>query len=183
MLLQAILAFFAIFFVWGMLTKLDRTVHAVGQIVPTAQLQVMSNLEGGIVQETLAKQARSYVPMIRLFASITTASGGDFDANQSAFNSLQVKVSRLEAQLAGRSPQFPATQDVAVTEQIGIERSLYLSRQLDLQGLTSAGQARLIQAERAVAEAEAMSMPRWRDRYAASPRCQRHRAASVIDPS
>lgn len=71
-----ILAFFAIFFVWGMLTKLDRTMHAVGQIVPTAQLQVMSNLEGGIVQETLAKQARSYVPMIRLFASIRPRRAG-----------------------------------------------------------------------------------------------------------
>lgn len=116
-----------------MLTKLDCTVHAVGQIVPTAQLQVMSNLEGGIVKEILAKHGtvvRANDPIIRLD---TTASGGDFNANQSAFNSLQVKVARLEAQLAGRSPQFPVTQDVAVTEQIGIERSLYLSRQLDLQ--------------------------------------------------
>ncbi len=155
MLLWAILAFFVLFIVWAMFTKLDRTVHAVGRVVPTAQLQVVSNLEGGIVQEILAKPGtvvRANDPLIRLD---TTASGGDFNANQSAFVSLQVKVARLEAELAGRAPQFPATQDVAVTEQIGIERSLYLSRQLDLQGLTSAGQARLIQAERAVAEAEA----------------------------
>ncbi|RZL71939.1 MAG: HlyD family type I secretion periplasmic adaptor subunit, partial [Sphingomonas sp.] len=44
LLLWAILAFFVIFIVWAMFTKLDRTVHAVGRVVPTAQLQVVSNL-------------------------------------------------------------------------------------------------------------------------------------------
>lgn len=154
-LLWAILAFFGLFVIWAIFTELDRTVHAGGRVVPTAQLQVVSNLEGGIVREILAKPGtvvRANDPLIRLD---TTASGADFNANQSAYDSLLVKVARLEAEIAGRSPQFPATQDPAVAEQIAVERSLYLSRQLDLQGLTSAGQARLIQAERAVAEAEA----------------------------
>lgn len=154
-LLWAIAAFFALFVVWAIFTKLDRAVHAAGRVVPTAQLQVVSNLEGGIVREILAKPGvvvRANQPLIRLD---TTASGADFNANQSAFDSLIVKVARLEAELAGRSPKFPVTRDPAVMEQIAIERSLYLSRQLDLQGLSSAGQARLIQAERSVAEAQA----------------------------
>lgn len=154
-LLWAILAFFALFVIWAIFTELDRTVRAAGRVVPTAQLQVVSNLEGGIVRDILVRAGtlvRANDPLIRLD---TTASGADFNANQSAYDSLQVKVARLEAEISGRAPQFPATNDPAVAEQIAIERSLYLSRQLDLQSLTSAGQARLIQAERAVAEAEA----------------------------
>lgn len=155
LLLWAILGFFVLFVVWAMLTKLDRTVHAMGRVVPTAQLQVVSNLEGGIVREILAKPGtvvRAGDPLIRLD---TTATGADFNSNQSAYDSLQVKVARLEAELAGRTPQFPVAKDPAVADQIGIERSLYLSRQLELQGLTSAGQARMIQAQRAVSEAQA----------------------------
>jgi adhesin transport system membrane fusion protein len=101
-LLWAILAFFAIFVVWAMLTKLDRTVHAVGRVVPTAQLQVVSNLEGGIVQEILAKPGtvvRANDPLIRLD---TTASGGDFNANQSAFARPRTLRSRSKLGLSGR---------------------------------------------------------------------------------
>lgn len=154
-LLWAIVAFFTLFIVWAIFTKLDRTVHATGRVVPTAQLQVVSNLEGGIIRAILAKPGtlvKTGAPLIRLD---TTASGADFNSNQSAFNSLQVKVARLEAELAGRAPQFPPVTSSAIADQINIERSLYLSRQLDLAGLTSAGDARLIQAQRAVSEAEA----------------------------
>jgi membrane fusion protein, adhesin transport system len=154
-LLWAILAFFALFIVWAMVTKLDRTVHAGGRVVPTAQLQVVSNLEGGIVREIVAKPGTvvaADAPLIRLD---TTATGAEFNANQSSYDSLMVKVARLEAEIAGRTPQFPPTTDPAVLEQIASERSAYLSRQLDLSGQTSAAQARLAQAERAVAEAQA----------------------------
>jgi membrane fusion protein, adhesin transport system len=154
-LLWAILAFFVLLMLWASFTKLDRTVHGGGRVVPTAQLQVVSNLEGGIVREILAKPGtvvHAGDPLIRLD---TTATGADYNTNQSAYDSLQVRVARLEAEIAGRAPQFPASKDPTVLEQIGIERSLYLSRQLDLQGLTSAGQARLIQAQRGVSEAQA----------------------------
>ena len=155
LLLWAIVAFFVIFLIWAMLTKIDRTVHAGGRVVPTAQLQVVSNLEGGIVREILAKpgtMVRANDALIRLD---TTATGADYNANQSAYDALQVKVARLEAEMQGRRPQFPVTSDPAVKAQIEIERSLYLSRQLELQGATSAANARLIQAQRAVGEASA----------------------------
>src|SRR3546814_10831541 len=54
-LLWAIIAFFVIFIAWAALTELDRTVHAQGRVIPSSRLQVVSNLEGGIIREILVK--------------------------------------------------------------------------------------------------------------------------------
>lgn len=154
-LLWSMVAFFVIFLIWAIFTQLDRTVHGAGRVVPTAQLQVVSNLEGGIVREILTRpgmMVRAGTPLIRLDE---TATGSDFNANQSAYDALAVKVARLEAELAGRAPSFPASRDPAVAQQVAVEQSLYLSRQSELSSLLGAANARLSASERAVAEAEA----------------------------
>jgi len=154
-LLWSMVAFFAIFLIWAIFTQLDRTVHGAGRVVPTAQLQVVSNLEGGIVREILTRpgmMVRAGTPLVRLDQ---TATGSDFNANQSAYDALAAKVARLEAELGGRSPSFSASRDPAVAQQIAVEQSLYLSRQSELSSLMSAANARLISSQRAVGEAEA----------------------------
>jgi len=154
-LLWSMVAFFAIFLIWAIFTQLDRTVHGAGRVVPTAQLQVVSNLEGGIVREILTRpgmMVRAGTPLVRLDQ---TATGSDFNANQSAYDALAAKVARLEAELAGRAPSFSASRDPAVAQQIAVEQSLYLSRQSELSSLMSAANARLISSQRAVGEAEA----------------------------
>ena len=154
-LLWSMVAFFGIFLVWAIFTQLDRTVHGAGRVVPTAQLQVVSNLEGGIVREILVRSGmmvRAGTPLIRLDQAAT---GSDFNSNQSAYDALAAKVARLEAELGGRSPSFSASRDPAVAQQIAVEQSLYLSRQSELSSLMSAANARLISSQRAVGEAEA----------------------------
>ena len=154
-LLWAIVAFFAVFLLWAAVTKLDRTVHGAGRVVPTAQLQIVSNLEGGIVRRILTRPGLTVAAGTPLVLLDQTVPGAEYNSNQSAYDALAVKVARLEAEISGRPPSFPASGGPAVADQIAIERALYLSRQLELGGLTSAAQARVAQAERAVAEAEA----------------------------
>ena len=142
-------------FVWATFTKLDRTVHASGRVVPTAQLQLVSNLEGGVISQILVKSGqmvKAGQPLVKLDNTLTTS---DFSASSSTLNSLDAKIARLEAEVQGREPRFPQSSDPAVQEQVNIERSLFLSRQADLHSLTAAAQARLVQAQRSVAEAEA----------------------------
>lgn len=153
-LLWTILAFFVLALAWAIFTKLDRTVHGQGRVVPTAQLQIVSNLEGGIVRQILVRSGslvKAGAPMVLLDK---TATGAELNTQQVTTEALRVKVSRLEAEIAGRQPVFPVSQNAALNEQIGIERSLYLSRQADLASLTAAGTARALQAQRAVSEAE-----------------------------
>ena len=47
LLLWMIAGFVMIFIIWASLTELDRTVRGQGRIIPSSQLQVVSNLEGG----------------------------------------------------------------------------------------------------------------------------------------
>ncbi|PZU08494.1 HlyD family type I secretion periplasmic adaptor subunit [Sphingomonas sp.] len=150
-LLWSIVGFFVVALGWATFTRLDRTVHGVGRVVPTAQLQVVSNLEGGVVEKILVKagdRVKAMQPLIRLDR---TATGAEFGSGEAAVQALTAKVARLEGEVGGHPPLFPA--DAA--EAVGIEEALYRSRQADLASLSAAGEARIAQAQRAVAEAEA----------------------------
>ncbi|HWH22790.1 MAG TPA: HlyD family type I secretion periplasmic adaptor subunit [Allosphingosinicella sp.] len=154
-LLWVILGFLVIFVIWAAVTKLERTVRGQGRIIPSSQLQVVSNLEGGIVEQILVRtgeMVRRGQPLVRLDQ---TATGAEFSSNQSQFNALRARIARLEAEVAGRSPAFPPPTDPALAEQVAIERSLYASRMSDLSSLLAAASARVTQAQRGVAEAEA----------------------------
>ena len=63
---------------------------------------------------------------------------------------------RLQAEVEGRAPVYPAATDPVIADQIRIEQALHASRMADLSGMLSAAQARVTQSERAVAEAQSM---------------------------
>ena len=48
-LLFSIFGFFLVFILWASLAELDEVTRATGRIVPSKQIQVIQNLEGGIV--------------------------------------------------------------------------------------------------------------------------------------
>jgi len=159
-LLWAILAFIAVFIAWAALTELDRTVRGQGRVIPSSQLQVVSNLEGGIVEAILVQTGQMVArgaPLVRLDQTQTGAALG---SSQSQYDSLRVRIARLEAEVAGRSPAFPPATSAAVAEQVAIERALHSSRMADLSSLLTAASARVTQAQRAVAEAEAAQAAR-----------------------
>ena len=54
-LLWVMLGFFVLFVIWASVTELDRTVRGGGRIVATSQLQIISNLEGGVVEAILVR--------------------------------------------------------------------------------------------------------------------------------
>lgn len=155
LLLWLILGFVAIFVIWASVVKLDRTVHGAGRVVPSSRLQVLSNLEGGIVSEILVRAGdvvRRGQPLVRLDR---TQAGAELGSSQATVGALAAKIARLQAEIAGREPVYPAASTPEIAEQIGIERSLHTARMSDLASLSSAAAAREAQAQRAVAEAQA----------------------------
>lgn len=153
-LLWAIGAFVVIFVLWAAFTEIDRTVRGMGKIIPSSQLQVVSNLEGGIVEEILVRTGelvRQGAPLVRLDQ---TQTGAEFGSNSAQFDALRMRIARLEGELSGRAPVFPVNNPGAA-EQAAIERGLYASRMADLNSLLAAAGSRVTQAERSVAEAQA----------------------------
>lgn len=167
LLLWLILGFFVLFVLWASFAELDRTVHAPGRIVPSARLQVVTNLEGGIIAQILVRVGdvvRQGQPLVRLDQ---TTSGAELGSSEVTVGALQAKIARLEAEVNGREPAYPAAHNAAEAEQIQIERSLHLSRMADLASAGSAAAAREAQAQRAVAEAQAAYQSRLSARGAA----------------
>jgi adhesin transport system membrane fusion protein len=153
LLLWAIVAFFVGFVIWASWATLDRTVRGTGRVVASSQLQTVSNLEGGVVQEILVRSGavvRAGQPLVRLDP---TTSDGELGAGTVQTQALQVKIARLKAEVLGREPVYPAAANPAIAEQIEIERALHAARMEELAGITGAQGAREVQAARGVAEA------------------------------
>lgn len=176
LLLWMILGFLVIFVAWASLVQLDRTIHASGRVVPSSRLQVVSNLEGGIVSAILAR-AGDVVRRGQVLVQLDqTQSGAELGSSAITVDALTAKIARLEAEIAGREPVYATTTNPALAEQIQIERSLHAARMSDLASLTSAGVAREAQAQRAVAEAEAAYQSR------VSARDSAHRQLELMRP-
>jgi adhesin transport system membrane fusion protein len=154
-LLWVIVSFFVIFVIWAAVTELDRTVKGMGRIVATSQLQTVSNLEGGVVEAISARTGQVVKAGQELIRLDRTATGSDLGSGEASASALAVKIARLQAEVAGRSPTYPPATNAAVAGQIQIEQSLHASRMAQLSSVVGAGQARIVQSQRALEEAEA----------------------------
>jgi adhesin transport system membrane fusion protein len=154
-LLWIIVAFLVAAFIWAALTQLDRTVVGQGKVTPSSKLQVVSNLEGGLVEAILVhtgEEVRRGQALVRL-SPVQTRS--EFGSGRAAVMALQVKIARLRAEVLGREPVYPQTTDPILADQISIERALHSARLSDLKSMESAMAARTIGARRDAAAAEA----------------------------
>ncbi len=156
LLLWLILGFFLIALVWASLTKLDKTVRGLGRVIPSSQLQVVSNLEGGIVDEIFVRtgdQVRAGASLVRLDQ---TLAGAELGSGNATVRALSAKVERLTAEVTGRVPSFGGLAGIDGGSQISIERALYQARMAEASAISNAGNARVSQSQRAVAEAQAV---------------------------
>src|SRR6187402_3728476 len=124
LLLWAILGFVTIFLIWAAFTELDRTVRGHGRIISSSQLQVVSNLEGGIVEAILVRtgqQVREGQELIRLNRTLP---GAELGSGQATLAALRAKIARLEGEVSGQVPVYPPASSAMMASQIAIERSL-----------------------------------------------------------
>lgn len=152
LLLWLIAGFFLIFVLWAAFTDINRTVRGQGRVIPSSQLQVISNLEGGIVSEILVTTGQEVAegqPLVKLSPIIGNAELGSGEASVAA---LLAKVARLNAEVSGGVPIFGNS---AAPGPFATERALFNARQKELEAIERAARARLDQAYRALAEAQA----------------------------
>lgn len=143
MILWIIGGFFVMFLLWAVFTQLDRTVIGMGRVVPSSKMQVVSNLEGGVVQEILVKPGQMVQKGDILVRLSPTMSTSELGSNEASVDALRAKVARLSAEVSGRSPTYGNISPA----QIAIEQSLHQARRAELAGLIAAGNARAAQAD------------------------------------
>lgn len=163
LLLWLICAFVVLFISWAALVKLDRTVHAAGRVVPSARLQTISVLEGGVVDAIMVKPGDPVKRGQVLVRLVPAQSQAELGSNESTVASLRAKIARLQAEVLGREPIFAPPTNASEAQQIEIERALHRARLSDLVSQTAEARAHAAAARQAIGEAESA----YRSRVAA----------------
>jgi adhesin transport system membrane fusion protein len=121
------------FIVWASLTQLDQVTRGQGRIVPSSQLQVIQNLEGGIVSEILVRQGDRVKKGDVLMRLDRTQFGAELEANRGQYWRLVARIVRLKAESQRKEPEFPAALREAAPETLASEMTLYRARVKDTQ--------------------------------------------------
>lgn len=154
-LLWGIAAFLIVFIIWAALTELDRSIRAIGRVIPSSELQIVSNLEGGIVSEIYVKAGdtvRQGQELLRLDPIQTAA---EFESGESSLSSLEMRIRRLRAEVYGGEPRYSDLAGKISDSQIRSERALFTARSSERTSRSRALQSRINQNRSSVREAQA----------------------------
>jgi adhesin transport system membrane fusion protein len=154
-LLYAVGALIAVFVVWAALAQVDQITRGMGQVVPSADVQLVQSLEGGIlaglnVQEGDAVQKGQVLAKI---SNVAFASEEKGIAAKAA--ALTLKRDRLRAEAAGQDFTPDAANAAKFPDLAANERQLYEARQKDLQNSLSLLDDKITQSEADLREIQA----------------------------
>ncbi len=130
-LLWSITGFFVVLFIWIAVAKVDTVTRAEGRVIPSAKMQVIQNLEGGIVSAILVKQGQSVRAGDRLVALSALQHDGDMKSRYQQVLSLEARAARLAALASGQSPKFPKSVSDSAPDLMAVETATYLSKKLE----------------------------------------------------
>ena len=153
-MLWTIAAFFAVMLGWAALSKVDEVAAAQGKVIPSQQLQVVSNLEGGIVKAIRVRPGEAVAKGQVLLQLDSTASTAEYGRTNESYTALVARAARLQAELAGGPLEFPAALSAAAPGVVATERSLFNARRADLETEAGGQAAKLEQAQRGLGQAE-----------------------------
>ena len=144
--------------VWAALAQIDEYTVAEGKVVPPSRLQVVQNLEGGIVAEVLVRTGDRVAkgqPLLRMdqvrFASAS-------QEGQARDRALLARIARLRAESAGQpfvAPPALAASDPAQVALAAQEAALYAGRQQALRANIAVLRQQARQREQELAEKQA----------------------------
>ena len=97
--LAAICFLFVFLIVWADFAELDEVAQGTGIVVPSQKLQIVQNLEGGILEELLVSEGEIVEKGQVLLRLDKTATGANYGEKRVRYLSLLATVARLEAEL------------------------------------------------------------------------------------
>ena len=127
-----VLVFFVVVTVWAALSEVEEVTHAEGKVIPSSQVQVVQNLEGGILSEILVRVGDLVARDQLLLRIDETRFSSSFLENRQKYLSHKAKAARLNAEASGTA--FTVSEDVVTEnpEAVRREQELYESRQSEL---------------------------------------------------
>lgn len=118
----------ASFLVWANFAVLDEVTRGQGQVIPSQRVQVIQNLEGGILEETLVRENQIVEKgdiLVRISNELAQSSLKD-TASQALAH--QAAIARLQAEATGTEPEFSEELKTKATDIIADQMAIYRAR-------------------------------------------------------
>ncbi|MBI1327674.1 MAG: HlyD family type I secretion periplasmic adaptor subunit [Alphaproteobacteria bacterium] len=129
-LLSMITLFFVIFIVWASFAKIDETTHGEGKVIPSSEIQIIQNLEGGIVNKLLVREGDAVKAGQVIVQLRDVGAASDFGANSAKYLGLLATITRLQAEAEGKSTiEFPEEVVTGVPQSVTEELNAFKANQ------------------------------------------------------
>ncbi len=155
LILWVIIIAIAWLILWANYAEIDEIARGSGKVIPTHKIQVVQNLEGGIVSDVFVKEGdvvKIDQPLLKL-QDIRFSSS--FEENQIKINELQAKLTRLEAESLDKPFKVPRHVNKKFQFLLEDEQSLYYSDMSQLQSSLNVILSQLTQRKNELIEAKA----------------------------
>ena len=137
-LLYGMVAFLLIAIIWANFAEIDEVTHGEGKVIPSSQVQIIQNLEGGILSEIFVREGDPVQKGQVLLRIDDTRFASSFREGRSKYLSMLASVARLKAEEEGKDTiDYPEIVKKEAPEVITRENNLFRQRREQLLANTS----------------------------------------------
>ncbi|MCH7872796.1 MAG: biotin/lipoyl-binding protein, partial [Planctomycetes bacterium] len=110
-MLYVIVLFFVAAVVWAQRARIDEVTSGEGTVIPSSEVQIVQNLEGGIVSEILVREGDEVQEGQVLLRIDDTSAAANYRENRARYLAQLASVARLSAEVSGSTPRYPLELD------------------------------------------------------------------------
>lgn len=152
-ILVGLFLFFVVFVLWASFATLDETARGEGQIIPVGEVQIIQNLEGGIVDAFMFQEGDQVKKDEIIMRLRDVGAQSDLGTNEAKYMGLLAAIIRLQAQVDGKDTvTFPDEIMKKSPQSITEELNAFRANKEKLQGQVSVLEQQLSQRKQEVSE-------------------------------
>lgn len=134
-ILWASALFIVVAILWANYAILDEVTTGQGKVIPSSQIQVIQNLEGGIIKQIFVKEGEIVKKGQILMQIDNTRFMSSYSEAEKKINALQLEIIRLNAEINNTPPVFPDELKKNQPNLVSDQMSLYQSKMNELNQL------------------------------------------------
>jgi len=125
LLLYIVTILVGLFILWANFAQVDELTRGTGKVIPSKQVQVVQNLEGGIVKNLMIREGDRVKRGQVLIHIDDTGAGSSFEESKARVNELQAKAVRLRAEAGISKFKYKRGDNYEFLKLVKDERRLY----------------------------------------------------------